>query len=167
MLGKTSRIIADVDVDKLIKELNRALADEWLAIVQYWFASIAPEQIMNPVVRDAIKETLEDEREHANELAERILELGGIPIRNPDQWNQVAHCKYIEPTSELTNLKQYLQDAYKGEQCAIKTYNEIAEMTFGKDHVTYQLIVHILSEEAGHEETFEDMLEDLPCTFSK
>ncbi|MEM4297238.1 MAG: hypothetical protein QW815_02585 [Nitrososphaerota archaeon] len=49
-MGKTGRKISRVDVNKLIEELNRALADEWLAIYQYWFASQAPEQIMNPVV---------------------------------------------------------------------------------------------------------------------
>lgn len=165
--GKTSRIIADLNVDELIKELNRAIADEWLAIAQYWYGSLAPEQTINPVVKDAIKEALDDEREHVNELADRILELGGIPLKNPEQWNQLAHCKYLEPPSELTNLKKFLQDAVEGEECAIKAYNEIAKMTFGKDYVTYQLITHILSEEAAHEEIFEDMLENLPCDFSK
>jgi len=166
-MGKTSRVIADLDVDELIKELNRAISDEWFAIVQYWYGSLAPEQSMNPVVRDVIKEALDDEREHANELADRILELGGIPVKNPDRWSQLAHCKYLEPPAELTDLKKFLQDALEGERCAMKAYNEIAKMTFGKDHVTYQLIVHILSEEAAHEEIFEDMLEKLPCVFSK
>lgn len=164
-MGKTSRTISDLNVKALIDELNRAIADEWLAIVQYWYGSLAPEQTMNPVVRDAIKKALEDEREHANELADRILELGGIPLKNPDQWNRMAHCKYLEPPSKLTDLRKFLQDALKGEECAMKAYNEIAKMTFGKDHVTYQLIVHILGEEAKHEAMFEDMLENLPCDF--
>jgi bacterioferritin len=166
-MGKTSRVIAGLDVDDLIKELNRALADEWLAIIQYWYGSIAPEQIMNPVVRDAIKKAFDDEKEHANELAERILELEGIPLKNPNKWNETAHCTYLEPPDSLTDLKKFLQDAIKGEECAMKAYNEIARMTFGKDHITYQLIVHILSEEAGHEEMFQDMLENLPCDFLK
>ncbi|WP_309492844.1 ferritin-like domain-containing protein [Candidatus Hecatella orcuttiae] len=164
-MGKTSRVIADLDVDALIEELNRAIADEWLAIAQYWYGSLAPEQTMNPVVKEAIKKALDDEREHVNELAERILELGGTPLKNPDQWNQLAHCKYLEPPNKLTDLRKFLQDALKGEECAMKAYNEIAKLTFGKDHITYQLIVHILSEEAEHEEMFEDMLENLPCDF--
>ena len=167
IMGKISRKIADLNVDDLIKELNRALADEWLAIYQYWYASTVAEQIMAPVVMDAIKHALEDEKEHAQELAERILELEGIPIKNPNQWDQLAHCKYAQPPEGLTELKRFLADALEGERCAMNTYNDIAKMTFGKDHITYQLIVHILSEEAEHEELFEDLLTDLPCTFSK
>ena len=36
-------------------ELNRALADEWFAIYEYWYVSLAPEQIMSPIVMNAIK----------------------------------------------------------------------------------------------------------------
>jgi bacterioferritin len=166
-MGKTSRIIADLNVDELIKELNRALADEWLAIYQYWYISTVAEQIMAPVVMDAIKHALEDEKEHAQELANRILELDGVPIKNPNEWNQIAHCKYVEPPESQTNLKRFLADALRGERCAMETYNNIAKMTFGKDHLSYQLIVHILSEEAEHEELFEGLLTDLPCSFSR
>lgn len=165
-MGKTSRKVARLDVDKLIEELNRALADEWLAIYQYWFASQAPEQIMSPVVRETFEDILKDEREHADELINRILELEGMPLRNPKQWQEVAHCTYYEPPEDLTDLKRFLVDALKAEQCAIEAYDKLAEMTFGKDHVTYQLITHILSEEVSHEETIQDMLEKLPCTFA-
>lgn len=166
-MGKTSTEIADLDVSKLVQELNRALADEWLAIYQYWYGSIAPEQTMSPIVMDAIKEALEDEREHAEELAERILELEGLPIRNPNQWEKLAHCKYAEPPEDLTDLRSFLEDALEGERCAMKVYNAIAKTVFGKDHITYQLITHILAEEAGHEERFQDLLENLPCVFAR
>jgi len=166
-MGKTSTEIADLDVDSLVKELNRALADEWLAIYQYWYGSLAPEQTMSPIVMDAIKEALEDEKEHAEELAERILQLEALPIRNPSEWGKLAHCKYLEPPEDLTDLKKFLEDAVEGERCAMNAYNAIANMTFGKDHITYQLITHILSEEAEHEEMFQDLLENLPCIFAR
>jgi bacterioferritin len=167
VLGKGSTEIADLDVKELIKELNKAVADEWFAIYQYWYASLSAEQIMSPIVMDAIKKALEQEREHADEFASRILELEGLPIRNPNEWNNVAHCKYAEPPEDPTDLKRFLQDALDGERCAMRAYNQIAKMTFGKDHVTYQLVTHILAEEAEHEEMFEDLLENLPCTFSR
>jgi bacterioferritin len=44
----------------------------------------------------------------------------------------------------------------------MRAYNQITKMTFGKDHVTYQLVTHILPEEVQHEEMFEDLLESLP-----
>ncbi len=166
-MGKASSEIADLDVKELVKELNRAVADEWFAIYQYWYASLVPEQVMSPIVMDAIKKALEDEREHAEELASRILELEGLPIRNPNEWAKLAHCKYAEPPEDPTDLRRFLQDALEGERCAMRAYNQIAKMTFGKDHITYQHITHILAEEAEHEEIFEDLLENLPCTFSR
>ena len=166
-MGKVSTEIADLNVKDLVKELNRAVADEWFAIYQYWYASLAPEQIMSPIVMDAVKKALEDEREHAEEFASRILELEGLPVRNPSEWEKLAHCKYAEPPEDPTDLKRFLEDALEGERCAMRAYNQIAKMTFGKDHVTYQLITHILAEEAEHEEMFEDLLQNLPCNFAR
>jgi ferritin-like protein len=59
---------------------------------------------MSPIVMDAIKKALEQEREHADELASRILELEGLPIRNPKEWDNLAHCKYIEPPEDPTHI---------------------------------------------------------------
>ena len=35
-MGTKGRAIVGIDVDNLIKVLNKALADEWLAYYQYW-----------------------------------------------------------------------------------------------------------------------------------
>ena len=41
---------------------------------------------------------------------------------------------------------------------AIEVYDKIAKKTFGKDHDTYQLACHIMGEEIGHEEMFENLI---------
>jgi bacterioferritin len=46
----------------------------------------------------------------------------------------------------------------KAERDAIEVYNRLAQKTHGKDPVTYNLIVHILSEEVEHEDEFETLL---------
>ena len=46
---------------------------------------------------EAIKEIAKEELHHAEELAERILELGGTPVLMWDDVNPTANCKY--PTS--------------------------------------------------------------------
>ena len=48
-------------------------------------------------------------------------------------------------------------DSIKTEAGAIEVYNKLAKKTFGKDHDTYQLVTHILGEEIGHEEMFENL----------
>ena len=49
--------------------------------------------------------------------------------------------------------------ARPAERGAIHVYNELAQKTFGKDPVTYNLMVHILEEEVDHKEDFESLLE--------
>ena len=41
---------------------------------------------------------------------------------------------------------------------AIEAYNKLAQKTHGKDPITYNLAIHILSEEVEHEDEFENLL---------
>ena len=54
-----------------------------------------------------------------------------------------------------------LEDAVKGEQCAIKTYSELADITRGKDIVTYDIVSQILADEVEHEEDLTALHEDI------
>lgn len=77
-MGKAARAIAGKDVDKVIDALNKALADEWLAYMQYWFA----EKLVNETyIRETLEDVAKEELEHATELTERIIQLGESPSR--------------------------------------------------------------------------------------
>jgi bacterioferritin len=54
-----------------------------------------------------------------------------------------------------------LEDAIKGEQCAISVYSQIAEMTRGKDIVTYDIVSQILADEVEHEEALQALHDDI------
>ncbi len=54
-----------------------------------------------------------------------------------------------------------LEDAIKGEQCAISTYSELAELTRNKDIVTYDIVSRILADEVEHEEDLTALREDI------
>jgi ferritin-like protein len=59
----------------------------------------------------------------------------------------------------LSDYKEIIKIVTTAEAGAIEVYDKIAKKTFGKDHDTYQLACHIMGEEIGHEETFENLLE--------
>jgi len=151
-MGKVAKSIVG-NADEVVAELNKALADEWLAYMQY---SLAANLVPVPAVEGALKEVAKEELEHAEELTERIIQLGGKPIADPKEFYTKTNCGYEVPSEDT---KKALADGIKGEGCAIKVYEKIAKMTKDSDPITYQLILHIMAEEEEHEQKFENLLE--------
>ena len=75
-----------LDVDNLLSQLNAALAEEWLAYYQYWVGALVVEGAMRSDVQGEFEEHAEEERHHAQLLADRIIELEGVPVLDPKQW---------------------------------------------------------------------------------
>jgi len=148
------------DVKELIDLLNKALADEWLAVYQYWAGSYVVKGPMRPEIEAELKEHAKEEMEHADMLATRIIELGGEPILNPHDLGKMSNCGYEEPKNPKT--KEILKQNIHGEQCAIGVYNTILEKLKGmNDAITYNMIRKILQDEVKHEQELQDLQEDL------
>lgn len=158
-MGTKGREIVGMDVNELIKELNKALADEWLAYYQYWIgARVAVGQMRNAVVEE-LEEHAQEELEHAEMLVERILQLGGTPLLDPADWYKETNCKYEIPSDP--KVKVLLEQNIRGEQCAIEVYNKLLKMTKDVDPITYNMVLEILEDEVEHEEDLEALLEDI------
>lgn len=148
-----------VDVADLIKSLNKALADEWLAYYQYW---VGAKVIKGPMREAAAAELIEhanDELRHADMLSNRIVQLGGTPVLSPDEWLRIGNCGYESPEDPF--VKRILEQNIKGEQCAIQVYNSILEKVKDKDPVTYEIVLQILTDEIEHEDDLQAVLEDI------
>jgi bacterioferritin len=158
-MGTVGRKIVGVDVDQLIKELNKAYADEWLAVYQYWVGAKVAQGRMRGIIAEELAEHAKEELAHAEKLADRIITLGGQPLLTPQDLLKESGCGYDAPTDPST--KALLAQNIKGEQCAIMAYKKILEMVKDKDPVTYHLILEIMEDEIEHEEDLESMLEDM------
>ncbi|MFA5260058.1 MAG: ferritin-like domain-containing protein, partial [Candidatus Omnitrophota bacterium] len=101
-MGTKGREIVGVDIKKLVELLNKALADEWLAYYQYWAGSKVAVGRMRGIVAEELAEHANEELEHANKLADRIIQLGGSPLLNPAQWNKECNCGYDETSNPYT-----------------------------------------------------------------
>ncbi|MCX5697881.1 MAG: ferritin-like domain-containing protein [Candidatus Omnitrophica bacterium] len=158
-MGKQARAISEVSLKELVKDLTKAYCDEWLAYYLYWYMA----QIVSGRAYEDMKEFLEkiakDELEHATELADLIIKLGGMPVANPMELEKNANAPYSLPPKNTADLNRIIRIVTDAEATAIEVYNKIAKKTLGKDNVTYQLVTHILSEEVDHEEMFENLLE--------
>ena len=148
-----------LDVEKLILQLNAALSEEWLAYYQYWIGALVVEGAMRPNVQSEFEEHAEEERQHAQMIAKRIIELEGVPVLDPQKWSELARCKYDTPQD--FDSVCLLNDNVASERCAILRYQEIADFTNGKDFTTCDMAKKILAEEEEHEQDLQDYLTDI------
>ncbi len=164
-MGTKGREIVGVDTSELIKKLNYAYADEWLAMYQYWIGAKVAQGPMRKSLEFELREHAMEELEHADKLADRVLQLQGSPILRPEDWYKMNNCGYEAPTDH--SVKTLLEQNIKGEQCAIRVYKDILDFVEGKDHITYKLILDILEDEVEHEEELEALLEDIKTVETK
>ncbi|KUK86081.1 MAG: Ferritin, Dps family protein [candidate division TA06 bacterium 34_109] len=158
-MGTKGREIVGMNINQLVEELNKALADEWLAYYQYWIGAKVAKGPMRGAVAAELEEHAAEELEHAGQLVERILQLGGTPVLSPEDWYKVTNCGYSAPSDP--QVKKLLEQNIKGEQCAIEVYQKLSKILKDKDSITYQLVLEILEDEVEHEEDLETLLEDL------
>ena len=156
-MGRKAKEIADLDVKDLIKDLDMAYCDEWLAFYAYWYMAQTVEGKGYEDMSEFLGKIAKDELEHAQEVANRIIELGGLPTNNPVNLEKNANAPYPGVVKELSDYDKIIKLVEAAEAGAIEVYNKIARKTFGKDHDTYQLVTHILGEEITHEEMFENL----------
>ena len=164
-MAQKGREIVKMNVDELINLLNRALADEWLAYYQYWIGA----KVVKGPMKDAVIAELDlhatEELAHAALLTTRIVQLGGTPVLSPAEWMKITNCGYDAP--EDPYVGKVLEQNIKGEQCAIKTYNNLLGITREGDPVSYNMILGILSQEVEHEEDLDALREDLELMLTR
>jgi len=154
-----------MNVDELINLLNKALADELLAYYQYWIGA----KVVKGPMKDAVIAELDlhatEELSHAVLLTTRIVQLGGTPVLSPAEWMKITNCGYDAP--EDPYVEKVLEQNIKGEQCAIKVYSNLLDLTREGDPVTYNIILTILSQEVEHEEDLDALREDLELMLAR
>ncbi len=158
-MGTKGREIVGLNVDELLRMLNRAFADEWLAYYQYWLGAKLAKGPMKDAVMAELTQHAADELRHADMLALRIIQLGGTPVLSPADWLKESGCGYDAPVDP--HVARLLNQNIAGEQCAIVTYQKLIQATQTADPVTYNLAVQILSDEVQHEEDLQALKEDL------
>ena len=164
-MAEIGRSIVKMDVDKLIDLLNKALADEWLAYYQYWIGA----KVVKGPMKDAVSSELllhaTEELTHAELLANRIVQLGGTPVLSPDEWLKITNCGYDAPSDPYVEV--ILDQNIKGEQCAIRAYSKLLDITREADPVTYNIVLQIITDEVEHEEDLAALKEDLELMLAR
>ena len=162
-MGEMAKKILKNDLEETISLLNQAFAEEWLAYYQYWLGAKVAAGAMRPEIVEEFEEHAGEELKHADWLADRIIQLGGIPALSPEDWFKLSHCKYLPPKNP--NTRVLLAENLEAERCAVGRYEGICDLTNGKDYETFRMSEKILKEEIEHEQELEDFIHDIEVCF--
>jgi bacterioferritin len=133
---------------KLLDKLNEAIARELQVSTQYMWQHVMVMGINAGSVGGVFKKIAIVEMKHAEEIAERLYYLGGIPTTKPN------------PIEIGKTVKEMLDIDAKAELGAIDLYREIIKLTEKEgDYTTKRLFEAILSAEEDHHNTFSTLLE--------
>lgn len=148
----TSNYGADPKV--VCKVLNEALATEIVCVLRYKRHYFMAQGIASDSVKTEFAEHATEEQEHADRIAERIVQLGGEPDLNPATLTARSHAEYVEGKSLVDMLREDLV----AERIAIESYREIAMWLHGKDSTTKRMIEEILAVEEEHADDINSLL---------
>lgn len=141
--------------DKVIAVLNDALATEIVCVLRYKSHYYNAKGLNSEAVKDEFLEHAREEQEHADQIAERISQLGGEPDLNPATMLDRSHSEYKEGTSLVDMIKEDLV----AERVAIETYNEIIRWLGTDDITSRRMMEGILAVEEEHANDMADLLE--------
>jgi bacterioferritin len=156
-LGRKSKEIVRAKIEDVLSDLNKAYADEWLAHYQYWLTALWIRGMDADTLRDTLTQQSADELMHAERLGNRIIQLGGTPVMNPNKLVEVSGCGYKEPPTDAANLKQVIEIVLEAEACAIETYSKLSEKYRTTDVVTHEIFEELLEDEVDDEEQWEKL----------
>lgn len=147
-----------LDTNTVVKVLNEALATEIVCVLRYKRHYFVAKGIHSESVRTEFLEHATEEQAHADRLAERIVQLGGLPDLNPEGLASRSHSQY----DESEGLRQMLLEDLVAERIAIESYREIVQWLGDKDPTTRKMMEEILASEEEHADDLVSLLEGMP-----
>ena len=142
------------DKATVIKLLNDALATEYVCVLRYMRHYFMASGMLADSVKAEFLEHAQQEQEHANKIAERIVQLGGEPDLNPDTLTRRSHAEY----QEGKDLRDMVTEDLIAERIAIDSYREMIDYIGDRDTTTKRILESILAQEEEHADEFADLL---------
>jgi bacterioferritin len=145
------------DVAIVVKLLNEALATEIICTLRYRRHYFMAKGIQAGSVAPEFLAHAKEEQEHADRIAERIVQLGGEPDFSPDGLATRSHAEYVEGSS----LSDMIKEDLVAERVAIQSYLEMIAYLESRDPTTRRLLEEILTNEEEHANELNSLLEGM------
>lgn len=146
------------DRSEVLRLLNQALATEIVCVLRYRRHHFMARGIHAKAVADEFLVHSNEEQLHADQLAARIMQLGGEPDFSPDSLSARSHAEYVAGNS----LADMIREDLVAERIAIDSYRELIQYLDEQDPTTSHLLKGILAVEEQHADELADLLDDMP-----
>ncbi|HEY4373671.1 MAG TPA: ferritin-like domain-containing protein [Burkholderiales bacterium] len=147
------------DRETVLKLLNDSLATEIVCTLRYRRHYFMAKGLQAKSIADEFLAHANEEQGHADQIADRIVQLGGEPNFSPDGLSARSHAEYVEGDTLVDMIKENLV----AERIAIDSYREIVQYLGTKDSTTRRMMEGILAVEEEHADDMADLLVDLPA----
>ena len=145
------------DIDTVLRVLNEALATEIVCVLRYKRHHYMARGLNAQSVADEFAEHATEEQTHADQIAERITQLGGEPNFNPEGLAMRSHSEYVEGKT-LTDM---IREDLVAERVAIESYSEIVRYLGENDPTSRRMMEEILAKEEEHADDMNTLLDKL------
>ena len=142
--------------DDIIKLLNDALATELVCVMRYKRHHFTAKGLSSPKIAEEFMVHAEEETAHGDQIAERIVQLGGEPDFSPVRLLERSHAEY----DDSTDLKAMIKANLIAERVAIEAYSQMIALIGDKDSTTRRILEGILSQEQEHADELSDWMTD-------
>ena len=140
---------------EVITMLNAALATELVCIARYKRHYYTVSGRDNGTIKAEFLEHAEQEQEHADWLAERIVQLNGKPDFNPATLLERSHAEY----DDSDDVQSMVRANLIAERVAIESYRQMIVTIGEKDPTTRHLLIKIRAVEEEHADDMRDLME--------
>ena len=148
------------DRETVLKLLNDTLAMETVCVLQrYRRYHFIASSIYTKSTADEFLIPANGEQGHADQIAERIRQLGGKPNFLPDSLINHNYVEYVKDDSLVDRIREDLV----AERIAINSYRDTIQYLGDQDLTTRRILEGILVMEEKHADELADLLEDLPA----
>ncbi len=152
-------VTADYKGDRktVLRVLNEALATELVCVLRYKRHHYMAKGIHSQAVAAEFLEHAAEEQGHADQIAERIVQLDGAPNFNPEGMLTRSHSEYLEGETLLEMIREDLI----AERIAVESYSEIIRYLGDNDPTSRRMMEEILAKEEEHAEDMKTLLETI------
>lgn len=144
------------NTEKVIELLNEALASTVVGILRYKHHYFMTGEISARRERATFFRHVTDEQAHADQLAERIEQLGGQALVPFERLLNRSHPEQVEWNS----LAEMIMADLVAEQSAIHNYRKLIVSVGDDDQTSRQVLERILAQEEAHAENLVGLLRD-------
>ena len=141
----------------VVNLLNEALATEIICVLRYRRHHFMAAGINADAVAAEFLVHANEEQQHADQIAARIVQLNGEPNFSPEGLASRSHAEYVEGDNLIDMIKEDLV----AERIAIDSYREMIEYVGERDTTTKRMLEGILAMEEEHADDLVGMLEEL------